>query len=53
MIRKRVARRSDWREKFEEVGFSFHSMDGEYWREGICYEFTPQQIDYLDRKSVV
>lgn len=48
MIRKRVAKRPDWKEKFEEAGFSFHSMDGEYWREGICYEFTPAQIDYLD-----
>lgn len=48
MIRKRVAKRPDWKEKFEEAGFSFHSMDGEYWREGICYEFTPEQIDYLD-----
>lgn len=48
MIRKLVAKRPDWKEKFEEAGFSFHSMDGEYWREGICYEFTPAQIDYLD-----
>lgn len=48
MIRKRVARRDNWRETFEEAGFSFHSMDGEYWREGICYEFTPQQIDSLE-----
>lgn len=48
MIRKRVAKRPDWKEKFEEAGFSFHSMDGEYWREGICYEFTAEQIDYLD-----
>lgn len=48
MIRKRVAKRPDWKEKFEEAGFSFHSMDGEYWREGICYEFTSEQIDYLD-----
>ncbi len=48
MIRRRVAKRPDWKGKFEEAGFSFHSMDGEYWREGICYEFTPEQIDCLD-----
>lgn len=48
MIRRRVAKRPAWKEKFEEAGFSFHSMDGEYWREGICYEFTPAQVDYLD-----
>ena len=48
MIRRTVPVRPDWREKFEEAGFSFHSMDGEYWREGICYEFSAKQIDYLD-----
>lgn len=48
MIRKRVAKRPNWKETFEEAGFSFHSMDGEYWREGICYEFTSEQIDALD-----
>lgn len=48
MIRRTVPVRPDWREKFEEAGFSFHSMDGEYWREGVCYEFSEEQIDYLD-----
>ncbi len=48
MIRKQMMKRPAWQEKFEEAGFVFHSMDGEYWLEGICYEFSEDQIDYLD-----
>ncbi len=41
--------RSRWQEKFEEFGFSFHSMDGLYWNEGICYEFSSEEIDHLEK----
>ncbi|MFZ5761102.1 MAG: glutathionylspermidine synthase family protein [Thermodesulfobacteriota bacterium] len=43
-----VAVRDRWQERSDEMGFSFHSMDGLYWREGACYEFTSAEIDYLD-----
>ncbi len=48
MKRLEVSQRPDWRNKFEELGFSFHSMGGEYWSEGICYEFSAEQIDHLE-----
>ncbi|MBI5559196.1 MAG: glutathionylspermidine synthase family protein [Deltaproteobacteria bacterium] len=48
MKRLEVPVREGWQERFDEMGFSFHSMDGLYWREGVCYEFTSGEIDYLD-----
>lgn len=40
--------RRDWREKFEQMGFSFHSLDGEYWDESVCYRFSSGEIDMLE-----
>jgi glutathionylspermidine synthase len=48
VIRVEVPEREGWRERFDELGFSFHSMDGLYWLEGLAYEFTSSEIDYLD-----
>jgi glutathionylspermidine synthase len=48
MIRKRIDKRPDWQQKFEEAGFAFHSLDGQYWLEGVCYEFSEEQVDYLE-----
>ncbi len=48
MKRLIVPQRPDWRSKFEELGFSFHSMEGGYWSEGVCYAFTAAQIDHLE-----
>jgi glutathionylspermidine synthase len=48
MKRLIVPPRPDWQRKFEELGFSFHSMEGSYWSEGICYEFSSEQIDHLE-----
>jgi glutathionylspermidine synthase len=43
-----VRKRDNWKQKFDELGFSFHSMGGVYWNEGICYEFTSDEIDHLE-----
>ncbi|MHB8811134.1 MAG: glutathionylspermidine synthase family protein [Desulfobulbaceae bacterium] len=48
MKRRLVRERVGWRECFEEMGFSFHSMDGAYWREGVCYEFSAGEIDTIE-----
>ena len=40
--------RADWREKFEALGFSFHSDDGGYWDESACYQFGAAQIDEIE-----
>jgi glutathionylspermidine synthase len=43
-----VRKRDNWKQKFDELGFSFHSMGGVYWNEGACYEFTSEEIDHLE-----
>ena len=43
-----VRKRENWEQKFDELGFSFHSMGGVYWNEGVCYEFTSEEIDHLE-----
>ena len=48
MKRLEVKQRPGWQKKFEELGFTFHSMGGCYWSEGVCYEFSSGQIDHLE-----
>jgi glutathionylspermidine synthase len=40
--------RPDWPRRMEELGFRFHSIDGVYWDERVCYRFTGEQIDTLE-----
>jgi glutathionylspermidine synthase len=48
MKREAVEPRADWREQCDNIGFTFHSMDGIYWDERWCYRFTAGQIDELE-----
>jgi glutathionylspermidine synthase len=48
MKRHEVAQRAGWQKQFEELGFTFHSMDGCYWSEGVCYEFSAGQVDLIE-----
>ncbi|HMK43446.1 MAG TPA: glutathionylspermidine synthase family protein [Dissulfurispiraceae bacterium] len=43
-----MKKRDNWRQKFDELGFSFHSMGGTYWNEGACYEFSSDEIDHIE-----
>ena len=40
--------RANWRERCEDAGFSFHSMDGTYWDESACYAFSAEEVDRLE-----
>lgn len=40
--------RADWKAKFEQMGFSFHSLDGTYWNETACYRFDADEIDEIE-----
>jgi glutathionylspermidine synthase len=41
--------RVDWPRKVEDLGFSFHTFDGEvYWDERASYRFTAAEIDTLE-----
>lgn len=48
MERRAVRKRDNWKQKFDELGFSFHSMGGIYWNEGACYEFSGDEIDHFE-----
>jgi glutathionylspermidine synthase len=48
MIRDHVAPRANWQADCEEIGFTYHSIDGTYWDESRCYRFTWEEIDTLE-----
>ncbi len=48
MEREYSVPRPGWQRKLEEIGFSYHSMDGKYWDESVCYFFTAEEIDMLE-----
>ena len=46
MHRIEIEERPNWKELAKEVGFQFHTIDGEkYWDESACYRFTLNQIE--------
>lgn len=46
MERILITERPDWREQARELGFEFHTFDGEpYWDERAYYRFTLRQIE--------
>jgi glutathionylspermidine synthase len=48
MQREDCIPRIDWEKKVEDLGFSFHSMDGVYWDERACYRFSAAEVDTLE-----
>jgi len=41
--------RRDWPERAQKLGFDFANIDeGSYWDESACWEFTAQDIDFLE-----
>jgi glutathionylspermidine synthase len=52
MERMTIAPRGDWKARAEELGFRFHTIDGEpYWTENACYVFTAAEIDEIEAAS--
>lgn len=52
MIRESLTPRSNWQRQFEDLGFSYHSIDGLYWDERYTYRFTAAQIDVLEQATI-
>ena len=49
MRREERIPRVDWPKKVEDLGFDFHTFDGEvYWDERACYRFSSAEIDKLE-----
>lgn len=46
MIRIDIQERENWQKLAQDVGFLFHTLNGEkYWDESACYRFTLSQIE--------
>lgn len=52
MIRESLIPRTGWQRQFEDLGFSYHSIDGLYWDERYAYRFTADQIDVLEQATI-
>lgn len=51
MDRETATPREGWKKKLEDVGFTFHSVDGVYWDESVCYQLTSKEVDDLESAS--
>jgi glutathionylspermidine synthase len=52
MIRKTILPRNDWRNKVEQLGFNYHTLDNTtYWDETACYEFNYEQVGILENTT--
>lgn len=52
MIREKINPREQWRQEVENLGFSFHTLNGiPYWDESACYKFSSQQITILEEST--
>ena len=52
MEREKITPRRDWQSQLENVGFTFHSLDGAYWDESACYHFSAREIDTLEATTL-
>ncbi len=48
MQRRAVQPRENWPEQLDQIGLTYHSVDGGYWREDAAYEFSESQIDCIE-----
>ena len=51
MRRQLLKARDGWQQQMESLGFHYHSIDGVYWDESHCYQFTSDEIDRLESAS--
>jgi glutathionylspermidine synthase len=52
MKRNQIPVRENWRTKVEQLGFSYHTLDGvTYWDESVYYEFTRSQTDKIEQST--
>lgn len=48
MKREAQSPRPAWTERLESVGLTYHSLEGAYWREDVCYALSEAQVDELE-----
>jgi glutathionylspermidine synthase len=53
MKRIKIAPRNNWQKKVEEIGFSYHTINSVYWDESVCYEFSSNEINQIEKATNV
>lgn len=49
MKRHLIPARHNWQRRVEQIGFSYHTLDGViYWDESAYYEFTSQEVEIVE-----
>jgi glutathionylspermidine synthase len=51
MKREPSVPRRDWPTCIDAAGLTFHSEEAPYWREDVCYRFTPEEIAELEEAT--
>lgn len=51
MERKISEVRKNWKQKLENLGFGYHSLDGLYWDESHYYEFFLEEVNRLENAT--
>jgi glutathionylspermidine synthase len=51
MKRHSIPPRNNWQRAVEQLGFGFHTTNVPYWDESACYEFTMDEILYIEKAS--
>jgi len=52
MKRLRIQARENWRAKVEQLGFTYHTLDGiTYWDERVYYEFSRRETDQIEQRT--
>src|ERR1041385_3282051 len=52
MKRHSIFPRENWQKKVEQLGFTYHTLDGvTYWDESVYYEFNRAQADKIEQST--
>jgi len=51
MKRLSIRPRNNWQRAVEQLGFGFHTTNVPYWDESACYEFTMDEVLYIEKAS--
>jgi len=51
MIRYNITPRGEWKNKVEEIGFKYHTLDTMYWDESVYYEFSMPEIETIEKAT--
>lgn len=51
MKRIRISPRDNWKNKLEEIGFTYYSLGNKYWTDEIAYEFDMETILMIEKAT--